>query len=215
MSQMGLEELLELMRSCAAHEDWWPAESPFEVMVGALLVQQTTWEKAYAVAKKMRYRGLMEPVAVANAEISGLEEVIRPCGCYKQKARRVKAMATFVIAEGGTLRLAEMGTEELFDELSRLEGVGRETADAMLAFAFLRPRFVAAAYTIRILDRTGVLPGADYDTAQKVMQELRGQDGAALRTDYAAFVEVAKAYCRTRPRCRGCPLRLRCPTSNG
>jgi endonuclease-3 related protein len=206
---MRLDELLSAMRG-AAREGWWPSSSPFEVMVGAMLVQQTTWEKAHAASLSLAARGLMMPETLSSAGAGVVEDIVRPCGFYRQKARRVRGMARFVAEAGGTDALDAIATEELEAMLLGLEGVGRETADAMLAFAFMRPRFVAAAYVLRVLRRTGVMPSAIYGTAQAAVHALRGADAAALRSDYAAFVEIAREHCRSRPRCDGCPLRPRC-----
>lgn len=195
-------------------ENWWPSASPFEVMLGSLLVQQTSWQVIAPVLEELRRSGCMDPAVLATMDPADLEALLRPCGFFRQKARRLKAMARRVREEGGMDALASKDTEELQVTLLDLEGVGRETADAMLAFAFLRPRFVAAAYTLRVLDRTGLMPACTYDSVQAEMHRLRGDDATALRSDYAAFVELAKQYCRPRPRCSGCPLRRTCRTAN-
>jgi endonuclease-3 related protein len=158
---------------------------------------------------------LIEPPALAKADPLAVEEMVRPCGFYRQKAARLKGMAIWVAGSGGMAAVARMDTVRLREELLSLEGVGKETADAILAFAFNRPRFVAAAYTIRVLRRTGAMPSADYDSAQIAVQTLRGDDVASLRSDYAAFVEIAKNHCRQKPKCAACPLRFRCEYANG
>lgn len=211
---MDLDLLYTRLQEHFEVEDWWPSESAFEVMVGAILTQQTNWDNVEKSLNELRRMGLLEPSKLAQADSNVLEEAIRSCGFYRQKAERIRGLALHIQLEyGGMPELLlnkEIGSAR--EELLSLKGVGKETADSILLFAGMRPKFVAAAYVLRILSRTGLLYSTDYDEVQRYVESRFSNDPADLGRLYALLVQLAKTHCRPYPRCEGCPLELECRT---
>lgn len=211
---MNLERLYLRLLEMFEVEEWWPSESTFEVMVGAILTQQTNWDSVERALTELRLRGLLEPKALAEADTELIEELIRPCGFYHQKAERIKGMAHHIQQnyDGVADRLLENDAAEARSELISLNGVGKETADSILLFAGRRPKFVAAAYVSRVLRRTGILNPDGYDEVQEFVESGFSDDPEELAKLYALFVQLAKTYCRSRPNCGVCPLADECDT---
>jgi len=140
-------------------KNWWPSDSTFEVMVGAILTQQTNWENVDCCLHSLRDRGLLSPESMANADPVEIEEMVRPCGFYRQKSDRIMMLARYLEEEwdGDPDMMLEGDVVEARTRLLSLNGVGKETADSILLFAGGRPKFVAAAYVSRVFSRTGVL----------------------------------------------------------
>src|SRR5512147_898047 len=155
-------------------QHWWPAETPFEVMVGAVLTQNTAWsnvEKAIASLKRER---LMTPAGLNRTPGRRLAALIRPSGYYNIKARRLKNLAGFIRDRysGSLRRMLSSDPEELRKGLLQVNGIGPETADSILLYAANVPSFVVDAYTKRVFSRHGLIPpDADYDTVRKVFME--------------------------------------------
>jgi endonuclease III related protein len=211
-----LNGLFEVLRATYDVKRWWPSESPFEVMIGAILIQRTNWENVALVIEELRSRGLLEVDRIANIDVRELEGTIKPTGCFRQKAVRIKAMAEHLAKYHGSdpahLLGQELGVAR--QELMQLKGVGQETADAILLFAGHRPRFVAAAYVSRILSRTGTFVSSDYDEVQAFVESRLVRDPIVYAELYALLVQLAKDRCRSRPRCHGCPIRHLCAFSS-
>jgi endonuclease-3 related protein len=208
---MDLDRLCSLLQDMEV-EGWWPSDGPFEVMVGALLTPQTTWEKVVLVLETMRREGLMDPLSLSQCPVGRLQELVRPTGFFRQKSQRLQALSRHIVKEhdGDPREMLQGDLRERRRELLSLPGIGPETADSILLFAGGRPKFVAAIYVIRVLHRTGVLSDGDYDSAQCLVESKFPDDTGLYRRLYASLVEVAKAHCRNVPRCEGCPLRPEC-----
>jgi endonuclease-3 related protein len=211
---MDLNLLYNRLQERFEVEDWWPSESAFEVMVGAILTHQTNWDSVEKSLNELRRKGLLEPGKLAYADTSMLEEAIRPCGFYRQKAERIRGLALHIQLEyegiPELLLNKEIGSAR--EELLSLKGVGKETADSILLFAGKRSKFVPAAYVLRILSRTGLLDSTDYDEVQQYVESRFSDDPVDLGRLYALFVQLAKTYCRPDPRCVECPLEWECRT---
>jgi endonuclease-3 related protein len=211
---MDLDILYTRLQEHFEVEDWWPSESAFEVMVGAILTQQTNWDNVEKSLNELRRRGLLEPGKLAYVDTDLLEEAIRSCGFYRQKAESIRGLALHVQVEyGGTPELLlskDLGSAR--EELLSLKGVGKETADSILLFAGKRSKFVAAAYVLRILSRTGLFDSNDYDEVQEYVESRFSEDPVDLGRLYALFVQLAKTHCRSDPRCVECPLCGECGT---
>jgi endonuclease III related protein len=206
--------LLRLYRGLMAHhgpQRWWPARTPFEVAVGAILVQHTAWPGAALAVAALRARGLLNPRRLVATPVVQLEALVRPSGTYRLKARRLLDFARWLLArEGGdfrVLRLAPLGP--LRREILAVPGLGPETADAILLYAAGRPVFVADAYTRRVLARHRLLPGrTGYEDARRFIEAHLPSDPALFNELHALLVAVAKSHCRTVPHCATCPLRF-------
>jgi endonuclease-3 related protein len=209
---MDLKRLHEQLRTAYEVQDWWPSESPFEVMVGAILTQQTAWESVTKVLDRLRSEGLLDVDRMASCDLPQLESIIRPAGFYRQKARRVNALAVYLRDRHGSdpITMLKGPTDSVRRELLSLDGIGKETADSILVFAAGRAKFVAAAYSARILKRTGVFSSEDYDEIQSFV-ETRLQGGPREYQDlYALMVQLSKDVCRPIPSCARCSLAPEC-----
>jgi endonuclease-3 related protein len=197
---------------------WWPGETPFEVMVGAVLTQNTAWgnvEKAIDRLKAADALGCRTILTLADAELADL---IRPAGYFNVKTKRLKALCRFLVersvAEQPEALAGQGSLAALRHDLLAVHGIGEETADSILLYALNLPGFVVDAYTRRIFGRLGLLVGTESYSAIKALFEAELPAEVALYNEYhALIVRLAKDYCRPRPRCADCPLHPICPTA--
>jgi endonuclease-3 related protein len=199
-------------------DGWWPARSRFEVMAGAVLVQNTRWPNAAAALRALRSHRLLRPAAISTSKPADLTALISPAGCQRVKARRLRALARWVEREGGLRSLANRDTDALRAGLLGVHGVGPETADAILCFAFGRPRFVADKYARTWLARMGLAAARDVATYEACRAFVEnGLERADIGFDelHAAIVSHAQAVCGARPACRRCAFGAACPTARG
>ena len=211
----SLIEMYAALRQVFGHRNWWPARSPFEVIVGAILTQNTNWDNVEKAIDNLREAGLLSPSALSEAEPQRLQELVRPAGYYRQKAGRLRRVARWVSErcieadlELGALKWEPL--DQLREELLALNGVGPETADSILLYALGKPVFVVGAYTVRILGRHELIePDATYCDVQEHFVHRLPPDVELFKDFHAQLVEVGKRYCRKRrPRCAECPLRV-------
>lgn len=200
-------------------QHWWPGETPFEVMVGAVLTQNTAWgnvEKAIARLKAADALACPAMLALADHELA---ELIRPAGYFNVKAKRLKALCAF-LAERGVAdapeRLAGQGSlPELRRDLLAVHGIGEETADSILLYALGLPSFVVDAYTRRTFGRLGLLAGSErYGEIQRRFEARLPRDVRLYNEYHALIVRLGKEHCRPRPRCADCPLQALCPSAS-
>jgi endonuclease-3 related protein len=203
-------DLIDLLARRHGPQQWWPAESPFEVMVGAMLVQRTTWTNAARAIEHLRAQRLLEAAALRRVRPEALAELIRPAGFYRQKAPRLIALAEFVDRAGGMERLAVLDTEGLRSLLLDLPGIGEETADAILLYAFDRPVVVDDAYARRIIGRITGVRGDGQAVRAFASLLVEDADVVALNELHALIVAHAKDVCRAAPICQRCSLRHAC-----
>ncbi|MHB1586685.1 MAG: endonuclease [Acidiferrobacteraceae bacterium] len=202
-----------LLRDTYGACGWWPADSPFEVMVGAILTQNTAWTNVEKAIAELRRMELLTPEGIAATPPDRLAPLIRSSGYFNVKARRLKALAEWVCQSGGLAALLAVPTEQLRELLLAVNGVGPETADDILLYAFCRPVFVIDAYTRRIFSRLGVIAGDEpYDTLRRRFEDAFGDDVAQLNEYHALIVRHAKGICRPRPLCGECVLSTLCKT---
>ena len=211
MSAMDLEELRDRLLAGRDMTGWWPAETPFEVMVGAVLTQQTTWENVTKAIAALRKEGLLDVHVLADCPPERLMPLVRCTGFYRQKSKRLISMARHAVeGHGGVEAMLGQGTDRLRNELLGLPGIGPETADSILLFAARRPRFVAAEYVSRVLNRTGVLDSDDYDQVQAFVEGSIAPQATRYQELYAVMVDHARTICLKEPHCEGCVLADRC-----
>jgi len=193
--------------------DWWPAETPFEVMVGAILTQNTAWGNVEKAISGLKARGLMSPGGMADLDPATLAALIRPAGYFNVKARRLRAFLDYFLGVhgGDEGRMGRGGTAALREELLGVNGVGPETADSILLYALGRPVFVVDAYTRRIFHRLGLsAEDASYDALQRMFTEALPRDAGLYNEYHALIVALGKNCCKPRPRCAACPVRRQC-----
>jgi len=195
------------LRDHYGEQAWWPADGPFEVMVGAILTQNTAWSNVEKALARLRERNLLNPDALCEIPRDELAETIRSSGYYNQKARRLAEFADWYRQQGGLDALRQRDGQTLRRQLLDLHGIGPETADDMLLYAFDQPFFVIDSYTRRLLQRLGLIKGKEpYDTLQQDFHRELEPDPELYRQYHALIVEHAKTRCRVRPDCDGCPF---------
>lgn len=191
-------------------QSWWPGRTRFEVIVGAILTQNTAWTNVARAIASLRRAGVLTPRALATLPTPRLARLIRPSGYYRTKAARVKQFVRF-LQNGYRLDLSRMFAERpsrLRQELLAVPGIGPETADSILLYAGEIPNFVVDAYTRRILERHGLIRrDAAYDAVQALFMGTLPPDALLYNEYHALLVAVGKDFCRPVPRCGGCPLR--------
>jgi endonuclease III related protein len=201
-------------------QHWWPAETAFEVMVGAVLTQNTAWinverglerlTQCLGGAASLTAERLL---ALPEAELA---ECLRPVGYFNVKARRLRSFCAGYLEAGGLEGLRGLDTPALRRHLLAINGVGAETADDMVLYAFDRPVFVVDAYTRRLGGRLGLLDQeAGYETIRHAFEQALGPDVPLFNDYHALIVRHAKDVCRTKPRCEGCCLRVLCRFGEG
>lgn len=205
-----LQELYDALREEFGHRDWWPGETPFEVMVGAILTQNTNWDNVEKAIDNLEERGTLSPAAILNLEQDDLQDLVRPAGYYRQKAARVKRLAQWLMdnCDGAVELLGDWPEDELRKELVSIRGVGPETADSIMLYALDRPVFVVDTYTLRVTTRHGLIHrNCGYYELQRLFQDHLPEDLDLYRDFHAQLVEVGKRYCRPTPKCQNCPVR--------
>ncbi len=190
-------------------QHWWPGETPFEVTVGAILTQNTNWGNVEKAIENLKKERALNPWSLRAMSLSRLASLIRPAGYYNVKARRLKNFLDFLIREySGSME--KMRNEELTvmrRKLLSVNGIGPETADSIMLYALEKPVFVIDAYTKRFLSKHTVMShNSSYETFQEFFHAQLKKEASLFNEYHALIVRLAKEYCRTRPRCSGCPL---------
>jgi endonuclease-3 related protein len=208
----------EAMSGALGPMRWWPARTPFEVIVGAILTQSTSWGNVERAIANLRSGRMLTPRAISAAHSSRLAAMVRPSGYFRQKAKKLKAFVRFLEQEyGGSLkRMFDMPTAELRDKLLSVHGIGPETADSILLYAGNHPVFVVDAYTHRIFERHGITSGKpDYENVRTMFEAALPHDPQLLNEFHALVVNTGKNWCRkSAPRCGECPLASLLPAAS-
>ncbi len=216
MSRRRLIAIYDTMLRRYGAQAWWPGETPFEIMVGAVLTQNTAWTNVERAIANLKQAGALSPEVIAQAHPKRLAQWLKPSGYFNIKAKRLRAFCRWYLARGGYDALAKMSTATLRAALLEVYGVGPETADDILLYAFQRPVFVIDAYTRRIFARLGLIDGdEDYETLRLWFERyLRGEHD--LYNEYHALIVThGKDICRPRPRCGECVLGRTCSARTG
>jgi len=210
--------IYDALLAAFGHQGWWPAETPFETMIGAILTQNVSWTNAAQAVRNLEDAGMLDPYLLAAAHPADIARRIVPSRFYNQKAERIREFAGVYVAEFGAdpAAMAAVETGELRERLLALRGFGKETADTILLYACEKPVFVVDAYTRRIFSRYGLLPeGASYDLTQRLFADNLDPDVALFNDYHAQIVCLGKTVCKKSPLCDRCPVReirgaLRC-----
>ena len=210
-------EIYQRLLSAYGPQGWWPADTRFEVMVGAILTQATAWRNVERAIQRLKAAGALSPERMARLSEGELAELIRPAGFFRQKTRRLRALLRLIGQHGSVEGLLSLPAGELRRQLLSVPGVGPETADSILLYAAGYPVFVVDAYTKRILHRLGLLSGekAGYEEVQELFESNLPRDPKLYGEYHALLVRHAKEHCRARPRCPGCPLAPVCKFFKG
>ncbi len=194
-------------------QHWWPAEGPFEVMVGAILTQSAAWSNVEKAIAGLKEAGVLSSEALRRLPLVELAHLIRPCGYYNAKAAKLKSLAQWLgeSCNDDLSKLSTRDTDTLRRELLSIHGVGEETADSILLYALGKPVFVIDAYTRRIISRLGLAPkNLSYAACQALFRDNLTLDSQLFNEYHALLVSLAKDICRPRPRCLKCCLADKC-----
>lgn len=192
-------------------QHWWPADTRFEVIVGALLMQQTAWRNVEDAISNLDEAGLLSPEAIARAPVPELRRHVRAAGLHRSKPRRLKRFCQRLVESGGDLdAFFRRDPGVVREDLLAQEGVGPETADSILLYTSDTPTFVVDAYTVRIARRLGWVGTDDYDGVKSWFEARLPRDLQLYREYHALLVALAKAVCRPKPKCGECPLNEMC-----
>lgn len=210
ISSSQLLEIYQKLLAAHGHQKWWPAETPFEVIIGAILVQNTSWANVEKAILKLKEANILSVKAMFKVPIKKLAGLIHSSGYYNQKAIKIKIFLEFLkINYSSSLpKMFQENGEILRKKLLSLKGIGPETADSILLYAGRKPFFVIDAYTKRIFSRHGLLPEASsYDEWRKLFEESLPLDSAIWNDFHAQIVLTAKNYCKKSTYdCMSCPL---------
>ncbi len=210
-----LLQIYDILLKAFGPQHWWPGDTPIEVVVGAILTQNTNWTNVEKAIRNLKAAGLLDAPsrwgahALRRVPIEKLAELIRPAGYYNVKAQRLKSFFGWLDARyGGDLdRMFARHTSALRAELLEVRGVGPETADSMLLYAGQKLSFVVDAYTYRIFCRHQLIPAdTTYDEIKEFFESRLPQDVQLYNEYHALIVAVGKRYCKPKPLCDPCPL---------
>jgi len=228
---VNLYKIYEVLLNYFGEQGWWPTtregetkpehrgEEPrterekLEIVVGAILTQNTSWKNVEKAIENLNREGMMDVHKLRDVDERSLAELIKSSGYYNQKARRIKDFVNFLVNkyDGRLEKLFSLDIESLRKELLSIRGIGKETADSIILYSALKPIFVIDAYTKRIMRRLGVTEKDDYDELQKLFMESLPRDQKLFAEYHALLVRLGKEYCKKRkPRCKDCPLKKLC-----
>ena len=197
---------------------WWPARTPFEVIVGTILTQNTSWANVERAIANLRSAQMLTPSAISVARMSRLATLVRPSGYFRQKAKKLKAFVRFLQREyGGSLKgMFDTPTAILREKLLSVHGIGPETADSILLYAGNHPVFVVDAYTHRIFGRHGITDGKpQYEIVRELFETALPRDSQLFNEFHALVVNTGKNWCRkNEPLCAQCPLGALLPATS-
>ena len=192
-------------------QQWWPGDTPFEIMVGAVLTQNTAWTNVEKAIANLKAVDALSAEAIVAADPLRLAEWLKPSGYFNIKAKRLRAFCVWYLAQGGYDGLARRDTATLRADLLAVHGIGPETADDILLYAFARPVFVIDAYTRRIFARLGLIAGDEpYEELRAFCERHIRADVQTYNEFHALIVVHGKDVCRPKPRCERCVLRRHC-----
>lgn len=204
-----LRTLYETLLEAYGPQDWWPGDSPTEIVIGAILVQNTNWQNVEKAIANLRTADMLDWWALERVPDQVLAELIRPAGYYKVKTRRLKNFVRWLCEhhDGNIEGLRSRHMGELREEMLRINGIGPETADSILLYALEMPTFVVDTYTARVASRHGLIDvDGDYEYLKSLFEDNLAEDVRMFNEFHALLVAVGKRHCKPRAHCTGCPL---------
>ncbi len=209
MSREVLTEIYRLLYDEFGPQQWWPGDTGFEIITGAILTQNTNWANVEKAINNLKSADCLTPEKLHHLDQAQLANLIRPAGYFNIKAKRLKNFVNWLFDNynGELTDLESIDTDRLREELLTIKGVGRETADSILLYAFDRSIFVVDAYTARVVFRHELIsPDADYEQLKELFESSLPADTQLFNEYHALLVRVGKEFCRPKARCSGCPL---------
>ncbi len=232
MQSVKLDAVYDVLFKRYGPQDWWPGDGPFEIMIGAILTQNTAWTNVEKAIANLKHAGMFDASKITGSTISKLARLIRPSGYFNIKAQRLKNFCKWYLSKGGFEALDTLDTDSLRRDLLSVNGIGYETADDILLYAFHRPVFVIDAYTRRLFSRLEIVDGTEHYDKMRVCIEQSLQENqicgncdrknnkksqsllVGLYNEYHALIVYhGKHICRKRPQCRACCVKTLCPSA--
>ena len=204
-----LPHIYKTLYTTFGSQHWWPGDTPFEIMIGAILTQNTNWRNVSTAIDNIKRAGLMNPKKLLRQQ-KIIPDLIRPTGYYKVKTKRLIAFLEYFVARyGGDIKtMKKKKTEALRNELLSIPGIGQETADSILLYGVARPIFVIDAYTRRIFSRHHIFEyDQQYDEIRRLFEHNLPRSVQLYNEYHALLVKLGKEYCKkSEPLCLHCPL---------
>jgi len=206
------EQLLDIyghLLKAFGPQHWWPGQTVFEIILGAILTQNTSWANVEKAIANVKTAGGLEPNALHELDTASLETLIRPAGYFRVKTKRLRNFLQWLFDKygGDVTVLEDIDTSRLREELLGVSGIGPETADSILLYALNRPVFVVDTYTARVMVRHGLVePEIDYQQLQDLFESHLEPDAPLFNEYHALLVRVGKEFCKPKPKCTACPL---------
>ena len=207
-----LKKIYSTLYEAFGPQHWWPGDTPFEIMVGAILTQNTNWSNVEKAINNLKQARCLTPLSLKTISQKRLAQLIKPSGYYNIKAKRLKSFINFLYQEfsGRLNKMKKVPLAELREKFLSVNGIGPETADSILLYALGKPIFVVDAYTKRILFRHGfVEQGDDYHHVQQLFMKNWPADMKVFNEFHALLVNLGKHYCKPTPHCEQCPLKTK------
>jgi endonuclease-3 related protein len=215
--QPALRPYYDALFAAQGPQHWWPGRTPFEIIVGAILVQNTSWTNVASAIKTLRRARVLTPRSIETVTTPRLARLIRSSGYFRQKAKKLKSFVRFLGREyqGSLAKMFRAPTSVLRPQLLGVHGIGPETADSILLYAAKHPVFVVDAYTRRLLERHGLASAKlSYEGVRQLFEQSLSPDVALYNEFHALIVHTGKNFCRPRePRCGECPLKALLPAT--
>ncbi len=209
-NRQTLLKVYHAMRSAHGHRHWWPGDTPFEIMVGAVLTQNTAWKNVEKAIAGLKREKLLSVSGIRRVPLAKLAKIIRSSGYFNQKAKKLKALVQHIDQEyeGSLRRMKKQPLVSSREKLLKIWGIGPETADSILLYGLGKTSFVVDAYTKRIFYRHGWMHHkSEYHQIQQVFMSRLPLSQRLFNDYHAQIVAVGNRYCkRSRPRCEQCPL---------
>lgn len=208
---LDFKSVYNLLQAQHGEQDWWPGDNAFEIIIGAILTQNTAWTNVEKALANLKQANALSLPGILDVDQDSLAELIRPSGYYNQKAKRLQGFCAWLDEQGGIEALQQRDTLELRKELLAINGIGPETADDILLFALERPVFVIDAYTRRLFSRLDLIAGQEKYDELRLQFEERLNGNTNLYNEYHALIVIhAKDVCRKTPLCEQCNLSAHC-----
>jgi endonuclease-3 related protein len=205
-----LMNIYRILYQAYGSRNWWPGDTPFEVMVGAILTQNTSWRNVEKAIQKLKGEGVLNPRGIYHLKKTQLASLIKSSGYYRIKTDRLKFFVDFLFEEydGNVKKMGRVRLGALREQLLKVKGIGPETADSILLYGLRKPIFVVDAYTKRILSRHGLIPEkASYEEVQKLFMDHLPSDEKLFNEYHALIVYLGKTLCKKIPKCEICPIK--------
>lgn len=205
-----LNQIYKILFNYYGNQKWWPGDTTLEIIIGAILAQNTNWKNVEKAISNLKKNNILTVDGISNLSKDNLAELIRPAGFFNLKAKRLKNFLEFLLTDyhGNLNKMAREPVYRLREKLLNINGIGPETADSILLYAFNKEIFVIDAYTKRVFLRHHLIDETfDYQKTQQFVMKNIISNSVVFNEYHALIVRLAKDFCRVKPKCESCPLK--------